>query len=501
MNYSIYQQDFFDVLPPPRRDNVLLEAVAGSGKTTTAIEAMRQLPEASFPMYLAFNKHIATEFEEKLSVDNIQCDVLTFNAAGHRALGRLLGGKLQVSKFKSYNILKELNLLQGDEFQFLRKQCVRLVSLAKANYLMPDEAGELEDLIDHMGLVLTDQAEIDLVVRCACAVLERSQELTKDSVIDFDDQLYESVRLRAPLMKRTHVFVDEAQDTNRVQAMMLPRMVSDSGRIFIIGDRRQAIYAFRGADAGAMDHLSERFSCTELPLSICYRCPKEVVRLAQKIVPQIEFWEDAPEGDVIRYHTGEPMPWIALDEEGTHMVLCRVNAPLISLAYKFMKQQRPFTIVGKEFGERIKEFVTKVIDFNQGDTTLNIEHFEDKLYQFQEVEAKKLEERGFKGGQAALDDIVDALALMCDFPDINDTQDLEAMIDRLFHGSHGTRLSTIHRAKGAEAHHVYILDPELLPHPKAESPVELEQEKNLEYVAITRAQRTLTFIHSNDFGR
>ena len=52
-------------------------------------------------------------------------------------------------------------------------------------------------------------------------------------------------------------------------------------RLLVVGDDRQAIYKFRGADARAFDTLAERFGCTILPLSITYRCPTSVVDLAR----------------------------------------------------------------------------------------------------------------------------------------------------------------------------------------------------------------------------
>jgi len=58
----------------------------------------------------------------------------------------------------------------------------------------------------------------------------------------------------------------------------------------------------------------------------------------------------------------------------------------------------------------------------------------------------------------------------------------------------GVTLSSIHRAKGLEADNVFILRPDLLPHPAAKSPEQLQQESNLKYVAVTRAKNTLTWV-------
>ena len=51
-------------------------------------------------------------------------------------------------------------------------------------------------------------------------------------------------------------------------------------------------------------------------------------------------------------------------------------------------------------------------------------------------------------------------------------------------------LSTVHKAKGLEADNVYILTPERMPHPKATNP---QEERNICYVAITRAKKNLYY--------
>jgi DNA helicase-2/ATP-dependent DNA helicase PcrA len=55
-------------------------------------------------------------------------------------------------------------------------------------------------------------------------------------------------------------------------------------------------------------------------------------------------------------------------------------------------------------------------------------------------------------------------------------------------------MSTVHKAKGLEADRVFILRPDLMPHPLAKGHDELIQEDNLHYVAITRAQKRLVYV-------
>ena len=54
--------------------------------------------------------------------------------------------------------------------------------------------------------------------------------------------------------------------------------------------------------------------------------------------------------------------------------------------------------------------------------------------------------------------------------------------------------STIHKAKGLEKDNIWILRPELMPHPMAKSAADKQQEINLCYVAITRAKKTLNYV-------
>lgn len=62
----------------------------------------------------------------------------------------------------------------------------------------------------------------------------------------------------------------------------------------------------------------------------------------------------------------------------------------------------------------------------------------------------------------------------------------------------GIMLSTIHKAKGLEADNVYILCRSSMPSKLAVSDWEIEQEKNLIYVAITRPKQKLGFISEKE---
>src|SRR5690606_18120963 len=96
-----------------------------------------------------------------------------------------------------------------------------------------------------------------------------------------------------------NVLVDEAQDLNVAQRILIRRMLKEGGRLIAVGDPRQAIYGFRGADSDSFRLIGEEFNATDLPLTVTFRCPKAVVAQAQRYVSHIQAHETAPEGEVI----------------------------------------------------------------------------------------------------------------------------------------------------------------------------------------------------------
>ena len=82
--------------------------------------------------------------------------------------------------------------------------------------------------------------------------------------------------------------------------MQLPKKfgVKKPTRFLFIGDSKQAIYSFAGADCHSIENIKRQFSPQELPLNICYRCAKKVIKLAQQDVPTIESAPNAIEGEV-----------------------------------------------------------------------------------------------------------------------------------------------------------------------------------------------------------
>ncbi len=278
MTPSLEQQAFFDELANGQ-SSLMLDASAGSGKTTTIVHGTTLLPPYVLTVFLAFNKRIQEELESRLPA-SVQS--ATFHSRAYSALRRSLSKSPKLDKDKVRNLLKE-NLTPQD-FNLYGVFVSRLVGLAKSaglgTHIAEASEAEFSDLVSHFNLTLDyEEAEMGRAIALARQALAASTSDIKS--IDFEDMLYLTLFRNVTFDQASYLFVDEAQDTNGVQRELLKRMLGPSGRLIAVGDSRQAIYGFRGADSSAMDLIAGDFSCKRLPLSISFRCSKAVIREVQ----------------------------------------------------------------------------------------------------------------------------------------------------------------------------------------------------------------------------
>lgn len=519
---SRFQKDIFNFIKNPKEGSLIIEAVAGSGKTTTICKALELLPDDSIITFLAFNKSIALELEERVPH---HVDVMTMNSLGHRSWGKFVGGRVKLNANKTYDILtseKFETAVDVDEFRMrrLRSKVRRLVGLAKQAGLVPagfdpDAKGlvadtqevwdamiehhdveflEAEDRIGMTDSEIRQQVGADKDDAIAMARVCLKMGLEKWNEIDFDDQLYMTVVYNAKVKQSEWLFVDEAQDISTIQRVLLRRGLKKNGRLVAVGDPRQAIYAWRGADSNALNNIKKEFNCKSLPLSISYRCPKAVVREAQKFVSHIESHESAPEGAVIDLgiYDKRKMEQFELGD----FVVCRNNAPLVKLAFSLIRAKKPAKIMGREIGEGLIKLVDKL-------KAKSISDLVSKLDKWREKEIQRIIKKDADASTQLVDEKYDCLMVFIENAGSGIVADLCESIDSLFNGDEAEQtitLSTIHKAKGLEASRVLFLDSYLLPSKWAKKPWQKEQEVNLSYVAITRAKNTLAYIASPKKG-
>lgn len=263
-------QDFFRTSP----SSLIINAVAGSGKTTTLCQLANFLPLGRRHTFLAFNKGIATELSERLPAS---LSAATF----HSTLLRAFQPKPKVDDDKTAKYLK--SVVPKKLFRDLISPCCKLVSIAKNSNINPTST-ECDSILSELML----DYDISCEEPIACVSFAKGalvNALEDPSFIDFDDMLWLPLHFPAfPFPLFDTIFIDEVQDTNEVQRLLLSKLLAPSGRIIAVGDPNQAIYQFRGATSDAYHQLQSQFNMTEFPLSVSYRCSQEVVKEAQRIL-------------------------------------------------------------------------------------------------------------------------------------------------------------------------------------------------------------------------
>ncbi|MFW6220018.1 MAG: 3'-5' exonuclease [bacterium] len=241
-----------------------------------------------------------------------------------------------------------------------------------------------------------------------------------------------------------------------------------------------SIYGFSAVTDRTFQWFKERPNTKTLPLSYSFRCAKKIIEHANEIVPEIKALPEAPEGVVRDGNVLE-------EAQDGDFVLCRTTMPLVQLFFQLLEQHKKAVIKGSDIGLDL----IGLIGDNKNIISLK-KHWKDELVKFQ----NKLKKEGIlnyneHSGYVAMEDKANTLIFLAN--QCNSINNLKDKIKTIFTDKlSGIILSTIHKAKGLEANRVFIIRPDLIPLPNQRS-WQQKQEKNLEYVAITRARLELIY--------
>jgi hypothetical protein len=209
-----------------------------------------------------------------------------------------------------------------------------------------------------------------------------------------------------------------------------------------------------------------------------------VIDEAQRIVPQIQACETAGPGLV---QTLEHVPLTFCIGK---TLLCRNKKPLIKLAYRLMKNNIQPRMAGKDIAASLKATLRRV-------KAKSIPEAIEKLEKLADAEIKDC--KSDSAAETMRDKFDSLLSILESLPSSMPIPEVAKSIDELFSDGPGqVFLSTIHKAKGREFPSVILLSPELIPSRFATLDWQIEQEYNLLYVAITRAQQELFYVHAID---
>jgi len=515
------QQAIFDAVLNTRA-NIAISALAGTGKTTSLVELSKRLPATGSKIFCAFNKDIVNELEGRLTGTGVRAS--TFHSIGFSALKKYLGAQSIVPQGDKYKKLVDdwgntdgvlaLTLAEAvqvypqedrsEKMRDLRKATlsmfVDLLNLARLKLAGWDDAIALQSIINEYALD-TDVdygGLVELVIRNLEKIMQQAEEQTRKLVIDFTDMIYWAVKWNLTFYQYQWVMVDECQDLSPVQREMIARIISPrGGRIILVGDPNQAIYAFAGADSNSFALSAERWHCTVLPLTMTRRCANIITHHASQLVPSFRCPDDKLRGKIVWLPAGSLHRHARIGD----MVLSRIKAPLVEQCLALIGEGIPAMILGADIGKAlivILEKITKRKDYSFPDLLKCLIRYQDE-----QVEIAK--RKGDDARAEAIHDQCEAVKFVITaYPDAQSIDALTDKIESLFGDgkkfSEVVTFATIHKSKGLEADRVFILAPDKLPlRAKNMTPEQVQQEGNLDYVARTRAKHTLVYITTEKF--
>lgn len=518
---SKYQKDIFKFILEDDK-NGLISAVAGSGKTTTLIKALEIIPEGKSVLFMAFNKSISDEISKRVPKNKF-IDVKTVHSYGNSLLSSYIETEIEPDKYrlvyknvinflsgkdldsiKKYNFDQEhisyiefiRNFTNGKDLYDtnFRNDVNKLVNLSRLHFIDFDTfsigISELKMIANQNSIESNDY-------ECEVSWYISKLGMYDNKIIDYTDMVFLPNLFKFDVPKYDFVFIDECQDLNTCQRLlMLQAMKPETGRFIAVGDPKQSIYAFAGADSESYKKLRQLPNTKELPLSVTYRCGKEIINQVKHINPLIKPHTKNGVGEVLENFS-------YLDIKDGDMVLCRNTFPVVSLCINFLCKGRKAYIIGSDIGLSLKNMIKncekKTEKFSMENVISRLNHEVEKM--IEKIKVKN----GISDREASVEttiilfkekiQIIQALS-----EDIDNPLIVMEKIDKIFSDKNqeGICLSNIHKSKGLESNRVFILHPELMPSKRATLEWEIEQENNLIYVAYTRAKKTLGFITDYD---
>ena len=545
MNFkpSTYQQDILDFFLNNPQSNMLVNALAGSGKSTTA--CMLSEHSKTSDLYIAFNASVVEEFKKKIknpktkvmTMHSLAYSIMLYNVeqeskdSGEKPKG--FGSQrskrtVSLDNFKPHKILdEEITKRYGRYIEFakrvfLKDNYVNLYNLCRLTLTDMSSNKDVSRLIDDHVLFLyysdegysaPDISEITSTLKILDT--KSRQQFETQGVIDFTDMLWITFNKlkydnwEVPYWALyTNIYCDEVQDFSNIQLNFLKFIKRTKGRYVFIGDFHQAIYNFAGANAQAFNQIPKMFAPVEtFDLPICYRCAKShLSRVNREYGIPILPCDDAPLGFVKTIDKNK----ISEYAKAGDMVISRKNKWIAEVVLDLARNGTPIFIEDKEMVVAIKRQIlsSKCTSVSTLEKFLQkvISNYNKKLF---EIVSKNIREGGHEEEHleavtetnSKIDNTSFLLEILEGYLEHHASSDsvskFSNFIDKLLNTTPSpncVRLCSIHKAKGLEATNVFVLNEAKINYDFRNSKEQNIQEKNLSYIATTRAKEGLYLV-------
>lgn len=229
---------------------IFLLAGAGTGKTTVIVNRAKRLIELGYNkiLLISFTKKSAESLKRRIGTEDPNVMTSTFHGFCYQSLKDIY--KLEM--------VKEEQLLEN-------------------------------------GFTMSEIKEIDILKRnqVKSSLLKRYDEFLKENkLFDFTDlEILMLKKLKADRKFATqikekfdYIFIDEFQDTSKIQYELIKTLKTNKNSFFCVGDPDQSIYSFRGASKKVIDTYLSEFKASLYLLDLNYRSSIEIIRLSNNLI-------------------------------------------------------------------------------------------------------------------------------------------------------------------------------------------------------------------------
>jgi F-box protein, helicase, 18 len=467
--------------------NIKINAVAGSGKTTTVIEYARTRPKTSRILYLAFNRSVKLEAAKKFAakgLDNVKVE--TAHSLAYKHIVFQHGYKIRAQGYKTNEIAELLNL-KGNEEKHTEYVIANHINKF-ITYFCNSDKQKVKDL-NYLEIVSDKKAKAFVAtfyeyIRSQSRILLAKMDAGEIEIIH--DFYLKKFQLSNPTLKYDYILFDEGQDAS---AAMLDIFFKQSATKVIVGDTHQQIYGWRFA----INSL-EKADFNTYHLSTSFRFSQEIANLAKEVLKFKRHIEEYNDMAI----TGKG----TCTETKTKAVLARTNLGLLLRAIEYVTDKR--NVKNIYFEGNINSYtyadegasLYDVLNLYNGKRHLikdklikamkNLDELEEYIEKTEDVQLGMMVEIVREYGN----EIPDIIRSIKEKHVDNDEKEKAEMI-----------FSTVHRCKGMEYDIIHLVNDfineeklEKLKDDKKAQPInpsKLNEEINLLYVAITRAKNSI----------
>lgn len=530
---------------------LLILAGAGSGKTRALIYRAAYLiqekkVDPTSILLLTFTNKAAGEMQQRLK-DLIGAQ-LPFAGTFHSFCAKFLrreGYHLGLDRnFVIYDDQDQIDLIKlilkdyDMPKQFKPRGVLSTIGQAKHEMLTPDKYERIAQ-----GFF---QEHVAKVYR------EYQKRLAKNKALDFDDLLLRTVdvltqidQVRQQYQRRfSQVLIDEYQDTNKAQYQIAKLIAQEHQNITVVGDASQSIYRWRGADYRNLEYLEKDFpSLTTIKLEQNYRSTQPILDAAFAVIgnnrshPILSLWTDKKEGDLltlIETEDEKDEAWRIVNrfskfDQDQAAILYRTNAQSRAFEEACIRAGLPYTLVGGvKFYERkeIKDVLAylRLLQNPSDEVSINraekngkrrlakimslVANLDVNNLVTSEIFDQVMQATGYldkfdpkvEADLARLENLKELRSVTLQFDQMTDFLENVALVEQTAQSQQDSdqpprvTLMTIHASKGLEFDQVFVAGMEegVFPHSRSLfDPIELEEERRLCYVALTRARTGL----------